>query len=45
MYLETKYIPMQDRQIIRDEKKMLLDKIYADQKRIRHNHMNPFNNK
>ena len=43
MYFETKFNTLQGHQIIRDEKVMILDKIYADQKRKRHNHTNPFN--
>lgn len=42
MYFETKFNTIQDYQIIKDEKKMLLDKIYADEKRRRHHHINPF---
>lgn len=44
MYFDTSVNMVDDYQIIKDEKKILLDKIYADETKRRHNRFNPFSN-
>ena len=42
MRFETSINFIKDYQTIKDEKKMLLDKLYTHEKRKRHNRINPF---